>query len=64
VKRVAVERGVSIAEVIRDAVDRYVDHGGVDARKRRAVRAIGGFRSGRSDVSRRHDDHVADAFAE
>ncbi len=64
VKRLAAERDVSMAEVVRDAVDSYVDRQGADARRRRAIRAIGGFQSGHTDVSVRHDDHVVDAFAE
>jgi len=34
------------------------------ARRKRAVEAIGGFRSGYHDVSAEHDQHLADALAE
>ncbi len=63
-KETAAARGVSIAEVIRQALDEHLGGEGGESRRQRAIRAIGGYRSGRHDVSVRHDDHVADAFAE
>ena len=63
-KETASARGVSIAEVIRQALDQHLGGQAHESRRQRAVRAIGGYRSGRHDVSVRHDDHVADAFAE
>lgn len=63
-KETAAARGVSIAEVIRQALDQHFAGQGTTARRQRAIRAIGGFRSGRHDISSRHDDHLADAFAE
>lgn len=62
VNRVAGQRGVSAAQVIRDALDQALP-AEVDQRRERAVDSIGGFHSGRGDVSVRHDDHLADAFA-
>jgi len=51
-----------MAALIREAVDRT--YGGTDeeARWRRALESVGGFRSERSDVSERHDDALADVF--
>lgn len=51
-------RGVPIAEVVRDAVDRMVparpdDH---DARFRRALEVVGSCASGTGDVATRHDE--------
>ena len=63
VNRVAGARGVSAAQVIRDALDRALP-AERDQRRERAVTSIGGFRSGRSDVAAHHDDHLADAFSE
>lgn len=63
-KDTAATRGVSIAEVIRQALDQHLAAQGGASRRERAIRAIGGFRSGRHDVSTRHDDHLADAFGE
>jgi len=54
-----------MAELIRQAVDRFVSSSDIDPRRReRAVASIGGFRSGRRDVSERHDDQLADAYLE
>lgn len=53
-----------MAALIREAVDRT--YGGAtaeEARWQRALESLGGFRSGRSDVSERHDDDLADAYA-
>lgn len=61
-RRLAAERGVSIAELVREAVDRQLMETGTAARRRRALAAVGGFRSGRGDVSVDHDAHLADAF--
>jgi len=62
VKRSARERSISMAAVIRDAVDQYVSReSGVslDERWQRSLAAVGGFRSGRSDLSQTHDDEFA-----
>lgn len=63
-KETAAARRVSIAEVIRQALDQYLGDQAGESRRQRAIRAIGGYRSGHHDVSERHDDHLADAFAE
>jgi len=57
------EAHVSMAETIRRALDRAIasNPGPRDAR-RRALAVSGRFCSGVSDISRRHDDHLADAF--
>jgi predicted DNA-binding ribbon-helix-helix protein len=62
-KTLATERGVSVAELIRQAVDRHVAAGvTASARRERAISGIGGFRSGLTDVSERHDEHLASAY--
>ena len=58
-KRVATERGVSMAQIIREAIDRHLGVPDRLTRRQRAVEAIGGFRSGRSDVSAEHDRYLA-----
>jgi hypothetical protein len=63
-RRVAAERGVSIAAVIREAVDEVIDGGDWPERRRRALAAAGRFSSGRSDVSVGHDEYLAEAFGE
>jgi hypothetical protein len=56
-----------MAAVIREAVDQYVSReSGVslDERWRRSLAAVGGLRSGRSDLSQKHDDEFAAASSE
>ena len=62
-RRLARKRETSMAALIRDAVERtYALDAGVEARWERALAAVGGFRSGRSDLSERHDDLLFDAY--
>jgi predicted transcriptional regulator len=67
VKRLASERSVSMAAVIRAAVDHYVQRESgvsIEERWRRSLAAVGGFHSGRSDLSQTHDDEFAAAASE
>lgn len=61
-RRAARERGVSIAAVIREAVDRTVPDADSDrvARQRRAFDLAGAFDSGHRDTAERHDDLLAE----
>ncbi len=65
-RRLAQERGVSMAHLIRDAVDQA--YGSVaappsrDERWERAMDAVGCGASGLSDVSAQHDDHLAEIY--
>jgi predicted DNA-binding protein len=62
-KRIAAARGMSLAAVIREAVDAVVQDGDADAaRPERALAVVGRFGSGRHDVSTEHDRELADAF--
>jgi len=64
-KEIAAARGESMAEVIRRAVDGVIRSGVMmpaDERKKRAMDVIGKFRSGKHDVSKRHDAYLAEAF--
>ena len=56
------KRGTSMAALIREAIDRTYGGADEEARWRRALESVGGFRSDRSDVSERHDDVLADAY--
>ena len=58
----AAERGVSMATVIREAVDMMLAAGDRDARWERAMSAVGKFRSGPSDISEDHDRYLAEDF--
>jgi Arc/MetJ-type ribon-helix-helix transcriptional regulator len=63
-KRLAAERGVSMAEVIREAVDRLPERDDRAERFARALAAVGTGRDieGKTDVSVRHDEYLADIY--
>jgi hypothetical protein len=62
-RRLARKRKTSMAALIREAVDRaYLPDSSTEARWHQALAAVGGFRSGRSDISERHDEELAEAF--
>ena len=57
--------GQSIADLVRQGVDRLLaSRSGVSRQERieRAMRVAGKFKSGKSDVSTHHDEYLADAF--
>ena len=61
-RRESTKRGVSMAHVIREAVDAYVPDREHDraAMIERALAASGRYRSGAPDVAERHDDYLAE----
>jgi hypothetical protein len=65
-RRLARERGVSMAHLVREAVDRA--YGGVLAPPtraelwERAMAAVGCGSSGLADVSERHDDYLDEIY--
>jgi hypothetical protein len=63
-RQVSAERGISIAAVIREAVDRTLEQNERDRRWESALSVVGKYRDleGATDVSRRIDDYVADAY--
>lgn len=63
-KEIAVERGVSVAELIRRGVDMVVatrEAPGLAERRRRALATVGRFSDEASDVARLHDDYFDEA---
>jgi hypothetical protein len=61
----ALEEGVSLAEPVRRAVERYLaeeEGGGYEERARRALEAVGRFASGAGDVGEAHDRYLEEAF--
>lgn len=60
-KRLATQRKVSVAEVIREAVDRELEQESRAARWERAM-VVGKYSSGIDDIAERHDDYLAEAF--
>lgn len=61
VRRLAYERGVSIAALVREAVDGLGETEAA-ARRRRALAAVGRVRSGLPDLGARHDDYLDEAW--
>lgn len=63
-RRIAAARGVSIAQVIRDAVDRIPERDDRAERWTRALAVIGRFHDieGRTDVGVRHDEYLGEAI--
>lgn len=65
VKKIAAHKGVPMAEVIRDAIDGAIRSDTLtvtEDRRRRALDIIGKFRSGKGDVSKKHDAYLSEAF--
>jgi len=61
----AAKRGVSMAEIIRQAVDVMVRSGGdipPEERRRRALQAVGRFASGHRDTGEEHDKYLDEAY--
>lgn len=58
-------RGISVSQLIRESIKFYQTHADhiPENRKRKALEAVGRFSSGTSDVSVRHDDYLAEAYA-
>jgi hypothetical protein len=65
IKELARTRGISMAELIRQGMEYYLDlQGPVDPTERveRAIQAAGSFGSGQSDVSQEHDRYLEEAY--
>ncbi len=62
VKELAARRGVSMAELIREAVERIVKEGEDAEKWRRASTIVGKFHSGQSDISVEHDKYLAEEY--
>ena len=63
-KEASKRTGLSIAELIRQSVDRFLEQatGPAPAGRLAALQIIGRFDSGLTDVSARHDDYLEEAF--
>lgn len=65
--RLAAKRGVSRAALIRNSVERLLSSESViddSVLRQRAITAAGALHSGAGDLSARHDEYAAEAFAE
>ncbi len=66
IKKIAASRGVPMAEVIRNAVEAVIRSGAgsvSEERRERALNIAGKFRSGKRDVSRRHDAYLTESWS-
>jgi hypothetical protein len=66
-KQLAGQRQLSIAEIIRQAVDQVLQDAGAaqgnwEEKKRRALSVVGKFQSGLSDISEHHDAYLDEAY--
>lgn len=64
-KKIALSRHLSIAEIIRQAVDTVIRTNtivDVEERRKRAIDIVGRFSSGKRDISRKHDTYLVEAF--
>jgi hypothetical protein len=64
-RQASAETGKSVAELIRQGVDRFLAtriEPTREERIERAIRVAGRFRGGKSDVSVNHDKYLAEAY--
>jgi len=59
-KELSRQQGVSVAELIRRAVERLVDDSKSEEAWQRASALVGRYESGLSDIAVRHDDYLAE----
>jgi hypothetical protein len=63
-RRLALSRGLSIAALIREAVDRLEEDAEGDARWRRSLSVVGKYRGGSENVAEDHDEFLVDAYVD
>ncbi len=66
-KTMAMERGVSVAELIRQSVDNFIRSANqptLDERRQRALSVVGIAASGETDLSTNHDYYLAEAYGD
>jgi len=64
-KEIAQSRHLSVAELIRKAVDTVIKSNTVvnaEERHKRAMEIVGKFSSGKRDVSKKHDLYLTEAY--
>lgn len=64
-KKIAQSRHLSVAELIRKAVDTVIKSStvmNVEERHKRALEIVGKFGSGKRDVSKKHDLYLTGAY--
>ncbi len=64
-KKLAHLRHLSVAELIRQAVDNLIKSSSaadIEEMRKRALAVVGRFSSGKRDISKEHDKYLAEAF--
>lgn len=64
-KRLCAQKNVSLAELVRQALDillKSSKHLDRQELWKRAMEAVGGFQSGKGDISRNHDKYLAETI--
>jgi len=67
IRVIAAAQGISVAKSIRRAIDAMTRSGSsvdTEEKRRRALRIVGKFRSGKRDVPRRHKAYLPEAYGE
>ncbi len=65
-KKIAASRHLSVAELIRRSVDAILKTNILvdsEERYKKAMQTAGRFRSGKRDISRKHDKYLEEAFS-
>ncbi|MBI2863199.1 MAG: ribbon-helix-helix protein, CopG family [Chloroflexi bacterium] len=61
-KELATQRGVSMAELVRESVERILRESEEDEKWRRALALMGRYREGTPDVSTNHDKYLDEEY--
>ena len=64
-KKIALSQHLSVAELVRKAVDAVIKSTppvNAEERHKRAMEIVGKFGSGKRDVSKKHDLHLAEVY--
>jgi predicted DNA-binding protein len=64
-RRLAAERGISMATLVREGVDRVLDQEDREERWRRALSVVGKYKSGdNANVSEEHDRYLEEIYGD
>jgi len=64
-KKIAMQKKIPMAEVIRQGIDFYLRSSGTisqEEKRQRAIKVIGQFHSGLTDLSEKHDEYLAEMY--
>jgi Arc/MetJ-type ribon-helix-helix transcriptional regulator len=64
-KKLSTQMNISMSEIIRQGIDAYLRNYGManqEERRQRAIKSAGQFHSGKTDLSEKHDEYLADIY--